>query len=320
MTGRVFHVGQVVVDLAVHLDSLPEPGGDIFANSAGMYAGGGFNVLNAIRQLDVEAIYAGTMGTGPFADRALKELARIGVVHCGATLAEDIGITVAMTDSSAERTFVSVRGAETRDPELAFDGVDPDPDDVLYISGYSFAFPENIASLDHLATRLADRELRDVVVDVSPMVAEMPDILYRKLLALRPIWSVNEREANVLADRFCILRPEGLQEKAALSRMARKLSVRMGRVLVRGGSLGAWYSENGEDAVRFRSIPVLAIDTNGAGDAHSGVLCAALARGESLETALHWANVGGALSTTETGPATCPKLADIVEAAKQLDN
>ena len=53
------------------------------------------------------------------------------------------------------------------------------------------------------------------------------------------------------------------------------------------------------------------MDTNGAGDAHSGVLAAALARGMDLATALRWANIAGALTTTHFGPATCPSEAEI---------
>ena len=53
------------------------------------------------------------------------------------------------------------------------------------------------------------------------------------------------------------------------------------------------------------------VDTNGAGDAHSGVLAAALARGIDLTTALRWANVAGALTVTHFGPATCPSEGEI---------
>ena len=53
------------------------------------------------------------------------------------------------------------------------------------------------------------------------------------------------------------------------------------------------------------------MDTNGAGDAHSGVLAATLAQGMDLTTALRWANVAGALTTMHFGPATCPSGAEI---------
>jgi ribokinase len=42
-------------------------------------------------------------------------------------------------------------------------------------------------------------------------------------------------------------------------------------------------------------------DTIGAGDTFSGSLAAALARGEALEEAMHWANAAAALSVTGQG-------------------
>ena len=41
------------------------------------------------------------------------------------------------------------------------------------------------------------------------------------------------------------------------------------------------------------------------------LLAAALAHGTDLATALRWANVAGALTTTRFGPATCPSGAQI---------
>ena len=96
--------------------------------------------------------------------------------------------------------------------------------------------------------------------------------------ALEPIWSLNEREAGLLATR-------------------------LGAAVEPGADAGA--------AAHPPSIPVAPVDTNGAGDAHSGVLAAALAHGTDLATALRWANVAGALTTTRFGPATCPSGAQI---------
>jgi len=137
MKGRVIHTGQVVIDLTLRIKAIPEPGGDVFADEAGMAVGGGFNVLAAARRLDVETLYAGPLGEGPFSEAAAKALEEIGVPHVGPLAPGDLGYCVAMTDARAERTFVSTRGAETRGPVDAFDHLDVRDDDVLYISGYS---------------------------------------------------------------------------------------------------------------------------------------------------------------------------------------
>ena len=63
---------------------------------------------------------------------------------------------------------------------------------------------------------------------------------------------------------------------------------------------------------------VAAIDTNGAGDAHSGVLAAALAQAIPLERAFLLANCAGALSTTLVGPASCPAREQIEAVADAL--
>ena len=59
--GRVIHTGQVIVDLTMRVEAMPEPGGDVFADESGIHVGGGFNVAYAARQLEVETLYAGTM-------------------------------------------------------------------------------------------------------------------------------------------------------------------------------------------------------------------------------------------------------------------
>ena len=124
--------------------------------------------------------------------------------------------------------------------------------------------------------------------------------------ALDPIWSLNEREAGILAARLGLDAPDG--DRAAT---AEALARRLGPVLVRAGASGSWFASD-DGLIRTPSVPVKPVDTNGAGDAHSGVLAAALARGVALPTALRWANVAGALSTTRRGPATCPTEKEIM--------
>ena len=336
MTGRVVHTGQVVIDLTLRIEALPEPGGDVFADEAGMGLGGGYNVLVAARRLGVETLFAGTLGRGPFSQAADAGLAAIGAVHVGARVDGDLGYCVAMTDARAERTFVSAAGAETRDPLDAFDRLEVGAEDVVYVSGYSLAHAANTAALERLVRRLVGSAGRTgdgggnggrsgggvrggssgggaaggrpcaVLFDVSPMVGTAPMESLEMVGALDPIWSLNEREAGILAARLGLDAPDG--DRAAT---AEALARRLGPVLVRAGASGSWFASD-DGLIRTPSVPVKPVDTNGAGDAHSGVLAAALARGVALPTALRWANVAGALSTTRRGPATCPTEKEIM--------
>lgn len=334
MTGRVVHTGQVVIDLTLRIEALPEPGGDVFADEAGMGLGGGYNVLVAARRLGVETLFAGTLGRGPFSQAADAGLAAIGAVHVGARVDGDLGYCVAMTDARAERTFVSAAGAETRDPLDAFDRLEVGAEDVVYVSGYSLAHAANTAALERLVRRLVGSAGRTgdggggrssggarggggaaggrpgaVLFDVSPMVGTASMESLEMVGALDPIWSLNEREAGILAARLGLDAPDG--DRAAT---AEALARRLGPVLVRAGASGSWFASD-DGLIRTPSVPVKPVDTNGAGDAHSGVLAAALARGVALPTALRWANVAGALSTTRRGPATCPTEKEIMALA-----
>lgn len=336
MTGRVVHTGQVVIDLTLRIEALPEPGGDVFADEAGMGLGGGYNVLVAARRLGVETLFAGTLGRGPFSQAADAGLAAIGAVHVGARVDGDLGYCVAMTDARAERTFVSAAGAETRDPLDAFDRLEVGAEDVVYVSGYSLAHAANTAALERLVRRLVGSAGRTgdgggngdrssggarggggaaggrpgaVLFDVSPMVGTASMESLEMVGALDPIWSLNEREAGILTARLGLDAPDG--DRAAT---AEALARRLGPVLVRAGASGSWFASD-DGLIRTPSVPVKPVDTNGAGDAHSGVLAAALARGVALPTALRWANVAGALSTTRRGPATCPTEKEIMALA-----
>ena len=333
MTGRVIHTGQVVIDLTLRIEALPEPGGDVFADEAGMGLGGGYNVLVAARRLGVETLFAGTLGRGPFSQAADAGLAAIGAVHVGARVDGDLGYCVAMTDARAERTFVSAAGAETRDPLDAFDRLEVGAEDVVYVSGYSLAHAANTAALERLVRRLVGSAGRTgdgggngdrssggarggggaaggrpgaVLFDVSPMVGTASMESLEMVGALDPIWSLNEREAGILTARLGLDAPDG--DRAAT---AEALARRLGPVLVRAGASGSWFASD-DGLIRTPSVPVKPVDTNGAGDAHSGVLAASLARGVALPVALRWANVAGALSTTRRGPATCPTEKEIM--------
>ena len=306
MMGRVIHTGQVVIDLTLRIEAIPEPGGDVFADESSMAVGGGFNVLAAARRMGVETLYAGPLGEGPFAEAAREALETIGVDHVGPVAPGDQGYCVAMTDARAERTFISTCGAETRGPADAFDHLEVSDDDIVYLSGYSLADDASRTALERLAGRLIEaRAGCTALFDVSPMVGSVPMSALERIGGLAPIWSLNEREAGLLAGRL------GLRaEIGDHGAVCETLASRLGIVLVRAGAQGSWFSDGGR-ARHTPSIPVTPVDTNGAGDAHSGVLAAALARGVDLTTALRWANVAGALTTTHFGPATCPSEAEI---------
>ena len=320
--GRVVLMGQILVDLAVRGEALPASGGDVWAIDEGMHVGGGFNALVAARRMGAEAVSLSPIGEGPYSSLIQAALAREGITDLGPRIAGiDNGFCIAFTDRTGERTFISTKGAETMAPTSAWaDFVRTmSPGDVLYIDGYLMDHPANREAAE-AALRVLPEGVH-VLLDVSPVIG-IPDGLPTDDV----IVSMNLREAQEIGQQsgdssIC----DRCREPHEAARAMLGL---LGRpVVVRAGAEGAYFADPSavatdacdEDALRVPTPRVEAIDTNGAGDAHSGVLAASLARGIAVERALLLANCAGALSTTVVGPASCPTRSQIEAAADALE-
>ena len=320
--GRVVLMGQILVDLAVRGEALPSPGGDVWAIDEGMHVGGGFNALVAARRMGAEAVSLSPIGDGPYSSLIQAALTREGIADLGPRIAGiDNGFCIAFTDRTGERTFISTKGAETMATASAWaDFVRTmHPGDVLYIDGYLMDHPTNREAAE-AALRALPEGVR-VLLDVSPVIG-IPSALPSDGV----IVSMNHREAQEIAQQSgdSSVRDRCREPREA----ARAMLSLLGRpVLVRAGAEGAYIGrpaqpETNTTADEVTAIPtprVEAIDTNGAGDAHSGVLAVSLAQGIPLERALLLANCAGALSTTVVGPASCPTREEIEAAADALE-
>ena len=319
--GRVVLMGQILVDRVLTMETEFYRNHTKWVNDKGPHVGGGLNALVAARRMGAEAISLSPIGEGPNASLIEQALAREGIADAGPRVAGvDNGFCVALIDSRAERTFISTRGAETMAPASAWaDFVRTmSPGDVLYVDGYLMDHPANREAAE-AALRVLPDGVR-VVLDVSPIIG-IPDSLPSDGV----IVSMNHREAQEIAHQRgdASVRDRCREPREA----ARAMLGLLGRpVLVRAGAEGAYVGRPTQPATNttandVTAIPtprVEAIDTNGAGDAHSGVLAAALAQGILLERALLLANCAGALSTTVVGPASCPTRDQIEAAADAL--
>ena len=312
--GRVVLMGQILVDRVLQGARPIHGGGSEWARDGGTHVGGGFNALVAARRMGAEAISLSPIGTGPHASMIEAALAREGIVDAGPRVdGVDNGFCVAMIGHDAERTFISTKGAETMTPETAWaDFVRTmSPGDVLYIDGYLMDHPANREAAE-AALRVLPEGVR-VLLDVSPVIG-IPE----SLPTHHAIISMNSVEARAIAKQS---RLDGYLPFASLSC---RLAQTLGRdTLIRLGASGAYFarsaSPDSETSAAHIPTPTIdAVDTNGAGDAHTGVLAASLALGIPLERGLVLANCAGALASTVPGPASCPTREDIEAAADAL--
>ncbi|KMS89576.1 PfkB family carbohydrate kinase [Prauserella rugosa] len=299
MTGRLVHTGQVILDLVMRVDALPEPGGDVLASETTLLPGGGFNVMAAAARSGARVVYAGAHGSGPFGDRVRAALRGEGVGLAGPPSDEgDTGVCVAVVDGSGERTFVTGSGAEAGLTAERLAPVEAGTGDVVYLSGYSLMHGPNRAALKGWLPSAAGAT---VLLDPGPLGPRIPHEVLDATLSRVDVLSANAREAR------------GLTGARDLSTAAATLAGRLrpsSTVVVRDGADGCLVASDGT-VERIPGFPVSPVDTNGAGDTHCGVLVAELLAGSTLEVAARRANAAAALSVLRRGPATAPTASEI---------
>lgn len=354
--GRVVLMGQILVDLAVRGEALPAPGGDVWASDEGMHVGGGFNVLVAARRMGAQAVSLSPIGQGPYSLLIQQALQREEITDAGPHIdGSDNGFCIAFTDQSGERTFISTRGAETRAPASAWADFTATmrPGDVLYIDGYLMDHPANRQAAQAALEALPEGV--QVILDVSPVIGIPQGLPARDVIVSM---NHREAQQIISAKRGLDQCQGQYRERCDQASEASMVASLLGHpVVVRAGAEGAYFARpagakagvpaaaaaatpgaapagasaegpvaapvaasanTGADVTYIPTPRVAVIDTNGAGDAHSGVLAAALAQAIPLERALLLANCAGALSTTLVGPASCPAREQIEAAADAL--
>jgi sugar/nucleoside kinase (ribokinase family) len=305
---RLIFAGEAIVDLLMRVPALPERGGDMLAGSAAIEVGGGFNVMAAAVRQGLPVLYAGGHGTGPWGDRVRDALAREGIGLLRAADPDaDTGFDVALVEASGERTFVTALGAESLRRPGAWDSVQTTRGDAVYVSGYGLVGPEPGPLLGAWAAALPPGVM--LFADPGPLVADIPADVLDPVLARCDWWSCNQREAALLT---------GSSDPAEA---ARRLLRRAGQadVIVRAGTAGCVLAlrmtgpgqNHGPSLTQVAAPSVTAVDTTGAGDAHSGVFLAALADGMTPAAAAGRANAAAAIAVTRPGAAVAPTRAEL---------
>ena len=297
---RLLHLGNVVVDLVMDVPALPERGGDVLARDTTLAPGGGFNVMAAAARQGLAVSYGGPHGTGPFGDLARAALAAEGIRVLQPPRPDaDTGLVVTMVEEGGERTFLTSPGAEATLNAADLDAVTVGPADIVYLSGYGLAHPANRAALAPWLVRLPGAAL--VVFDPGPLAAGIPRDALDRVLRRADWLTCNAREAALLSGE-----EDPARALHVLSQRPAWTPRRGQRVLVRTGPEGAMIGYFRTSPIVVPPFPVTAVDSNGAGDAHTGVFIAGLAGGMDVTAAARNANAAAAISVTRRGPATAP--------------
>ena len=305
---RVIHTGQALVDVVVEVPDLPARGQNVMATSATDYAGGAVTVMVAAARFDADCVHAGAHGTGPHGDLVRAALAAEGVELSAPPVAgSDTGICVVMVEPSAERTFVTTLGAERQITVESLATSDPRAGDLVCVTGFSLVLA---STRDPLLAWLPTLD-PDVVVVLDPgaAFAGLPADVRAAMLEVTDVWSSNAEEADDLLAAVGGTAPDDL---AALTTAIAPLLRGDAVAVVRDGPEGCAVHGAGVTTV-VPGYPQTAVDTNGAGDTHTGALLAEVAAGTPWVEGCRRANAAAAIKVTRRGPESAPTADEVDE-------
>lgn len=264
-------VGAAVIDVIADAYALPWRGCDIELQQQSVNIGGcALNIAVALKRLGMEADNALPVGQGVWADIIRNNMAREGLSSRIDGVTGDNGWCLALVEPDGERTFMSFSGVENQWNPAWLTQLTVPPQSLVSLSGYQLASPCGEVLVHWLES------LRDITpyIDFGPRIADIPETLMQRIMACKPIVSLNRQEAEIAAERFRLPVATEAVGQAWLKKFAMPL-------IVRHDEEGAWYFSAEEQGLAA-PFPVAVVDTIGAGDSHAGGTLAGLASGWTL--------------------------------------
>jgi ribokinase len=285
---RVLVVGSANVDFTVAVPRLPAVGETVTGGTLLVNHGGkGANQAVAARRLGAEVRFIACVGDDSSGRdiRAALAAEGIGVEGVSVTREAATGTALIVVDQAGRNQIAVAPGANWR---LSLEHVRSRAGD--------FAWAQVVVcqletSLETLAWTLEEARRRGVVTILNPAPVRdgLPDI-WRLVDYLTP----NEGEAGRLTGT-------DVRDPRSAGAAAHALRARgVGTAIVTLGAEGA-LAGTAQGDIHARALPVSVVDTTAAGDTFNGALAAALGGGDTLESALRFANAAAGLACTRRG-------------------
>ncbi|MEX2577910.1 MAG: ribokinase [Verrucomicrobiales bacterium] len=280
-------VGSLNIDYFTRVENLPAPGETVASDQLNLFKGGkGANQAVSARRQGCRVLLFGAVGEDESGESYKEALAEEGIdVSHVATVSGSTGTAFIVVDRRGENMIVTAAGANQ---SLTREDIRKGLTRIEACDALLGQFEVPLSSLVE-AARIANRKQIPVILNPSPFNPTFPWQEVRTDYLI-----VNEREAEEL------LEFAPLSEEVATVR-GRMHELRIDHLIVtRAEDDTLVYRRTGEP-FEVPTLPVLPIDTVGAGDAFAGCFAARIASGESLDVALRAANCAGALATLGAG-------------------
>lgn len=304
-TRSVTVLGAAVIDVIADAYALPWRGCDIELKQQGVNIGGcALNIAIALKRLGIETQNALPVGHGVWADIIRHAMAKQDLHSAIEAESGDNGWCLALVEPDGERTFMSFSGVENQWQQSWLDALNVPPGSLVSLSGYQLASPSG-----ERLTRWLEG-LRDVTafIDFGPRIADIPDALMARIMACKPIVSLNRQEADIAAERA------GMHVDTLGAQWQQRFGAPL---IVRHDKDGAaWYDGDASGYVPAFSATV--VDTIGAGDSHAGGTLAGLAAGWNLADAVRLGNAVAAWVVSHRGGDCAPTREALLLAHKDV--
>ena len=305
-TTDVTVLGSANADLVLPVGRLPLPGETVLATARRLSAGGkGLNQAVAAARAGSRTSFVGALGLDA-EGATLREVLSVEGIH--ATLRESsapTGVAVVLVDEDGENSIVVAPGANADLIDLTTEELAAVTDATVLLLQLEVPLPTVAA-----AARAAKQAGTMVVLNAAPAA-----VLGDDLLDCVDVLVVNEGEARTLvASRAGVVTSQGTGDVDGL---LDALLAKVPMVVVTMGAAGAVQAGRGGSRHVEPGRRVAVVDTTGAGDTFVGYLCAALADGSEMPTALRRATAAAALCVQR--PGAVPAVPRCVEVDALLD-
>jgi len=284
---RIFVVGSYMHAFVLRAPRFPQDGETVFGTDSEIGPGGkGSNQAIAAARLGAAVDLLACVGDDAFGSEARRLWQDEGLngrlIHVDPDRAT--GMAFIIVDETGQNRIIVTPGANdmlsAHHADLA--------EDAIASAGVLIAQFEAPLEVVRGALQLARRHGVRTILNPAPVRQVTDD-----LLALVDIVTPNESEAQTLAGAS-----DGSFDP---ERVGRALQARgIETVVLTLGDAGA-YILDGAGGRHVPGVHAAVVDTTGAGDAFTGALAVALARGQSLDDAVGFANLGGAYCVTRPG-------------------
>ena len=293
-------IGSANIDLVVHSRRFPAPGETLQGSDFRTFPGGkGANQAVASAKVGAKTSFLGKVGTDGFGNQLANSLASnlVDITYLSRDSDSSTGVALITIDGSGQNTIVVAPGANAR-----LNSKD------VRTTLQSTSFKVLLVQLEIPLPTVEEvaRNAKDAIFILNPAPAhELSDEILARVDFLTP----NETEAHLLTG----ILPR--DSASCLESAKPLLDCGVKNVLFTLGKHGSFLANNSGGS-HFPGITVQPIDTTAAGDAFNGAFAAFIATGESVERAIHLANVAGGLCTTRPGAQDAmPSLDELIAAA-----